>query len=575
MISILHFASLGIIKPLGDVLFGNGATTIIKQLKELGSIGVSIANYLNPLFQDKYRTLYILMGIALIMVLFKNIFRFIQEYIAGYITNIVAMDIANELFLKVQTLPIKYFSKEGSSQITARFVNDIPAMGTGLTNVFGKAIREPLKAIGSFGLAMMINWKLTLLVFVIFPPAGIFLKQFGTKVKRSAKKKLIKQGSLMAILQETFQGMRIVKAYQMEDNVRERFIDENKKVLHYQLKLVKARAATSPIMETFITGAGIGVLIFSAHLVIDGKMSTGDFCAFYAALGAMFDPVRKLANLNNIINTSAAAGERVFELMDKVPDIQNKKDAKTLAPIHDNITFDNVSFSYESGTPVLQDVSFSVKHGEHIALVGPSGAGKSTLVSLLLRLHDVDNGAIIIDDHDIKEITKESLREQVGLVTQTPFLFNESIAGNISCQRGDFNYEKIKEAAKSAYSENFIENLSEKYDTLYGPGGIDISGGQQHRVALARAIYKNPKILILDEAMANLDAESEHYVLTALDEFTKGITTFTIAHRFSTIEKVDKILVLDHGKVVGFGSHKELMETSPVYRNLYERQMLM
>ena len=573
LISILHFGSLGMIKPLGDILFGKGGEHLIQQLNNAGFPGIA-AFLKTHVLSDPYRSLYILMIIAMAMVILKNLLRFIQEYITGYITAKVTIDISNQLFQSTQKLPIKYFSKEGTSQISARFINDISLMGRGVKSVFGKAIREPLKALGTLGLALMINWKLTLLACLVFPTAGIFLKSIGRRVKRGAKKTLIKQGNIMSLLDETFSGMKIVKAYRMEDRISENFAKENKKLLRYQMKVIAADAITSPIMEVFVTGAGILMLILSAHMVLNGDMSSGDFCAFYAALGALFDPVRKLADLNNQVNASIAAGERVFELMDQKIEIEEAANAMVLPQLQNEIKFDHVYFSYEPGKPVLEDLCFSVKHGEHIAIVGRSGAGKSTLVSLLLRLYDVDQGKILIDGNDIRQATFASLLDQIGLVTQEAFLFNDTIANNIASKNGQACREMIVKAAQDSYSDIFINNLQQQYETIYGAGGVDLSGGQKHRVSLARAIFKQPRILILDEAMANLDAESEDYILNALEKFTQGRTTFIIAHRFSTITQVDRIVVLDEGRLAGFGTHSELLQQSDVYRNLYERQTL-
>jgi subfamily B ATP-binding cassette protein MsbA len=360
----------------------------------------------------------------------------------------------------------------------------------------------------------------------------------------------------------------------MEDLIRQRFEKENKNLLRYHMKVVAADAATNPLMEVFVTIAGIGVMMFSVHLVIQKQMSMGDFFAFYAALAAVFDPIRKLSDINNRINTAIAGGERVFELMDKPLEIEDAPDAIALPAFQNNIEWNNVSFSYEVDKPVLKNISFSVNKGEKIAIVGRSGSGKSTLVSLMLRLYNINKGSIFIDGHDIRKITLKSLLRQISIVTQEAFLFNASIAANIACKTENLDISKITEAARSANSDIFIEGLSQQYNTLYGPKGIDLSGGQKHRIALARAIFKSPQILILDEAMANLDAESENYILQALEEFSKDRTTFIIAHRFSTIEKVDKILVLDDGNLVGFGNHKELIEKSEVYRNLYNLQVL-
>ena len=574
LISILHFASIGMIKPLGDVLFGDGIQIFLEKVGSYGELGKQFALFLEKyMFSNPQRTLYSMMIMVLIMVAIKNLLRFCHDYLTGYITNRATVDISNELFGKVLRLPRRFFSEEGVTEISGRFAYDIPMLGLGLRSIFGKAIREPLKAFSTLFLALLINWQLTLITFFIFPPALLFIKRIGKKVKRGAKKTLAKSSNILHLLQESFMGIDVVKAYQMEPQRQEKFGGENKKWFRYSMKVVVAESATSPIMETFITTCAIGVLIFSAQMVFDHTMSEGDFCAFYAALGALFDPVRKLADVYNRINASNAAGERVFKLMDTEPEFNDEKNAVELPPLQESITFQNVDFSYKPDTPILRDLSFTVQKGESIAVVGPNGAGKTTLISLLLRFYDVNQGAILIDGHDIRKVTMESLRRQIGLVTQQSFLFNESVAVNISCRDTDnLSLEEVEKAAQMADAHKFLAALSQGYQTIYGKGGVDFSGGQKHRITLARAIMKQPNILILDEAMANIDVESEHYIKQTLEEFTQGRTTFIIAHRFSTIEQADRILVLNQGRLEGFGSHEELIQSSETYRNLYLHQ---
>ncbi len=577
IISFLHFGSLGMIKPICDLLFApNGSESILKELQDFGTWGKSSAEWLQQnVFNDRYRALYIIMFSALVLVLIKNALRFFQEYLAGYITNLAILDISNELFHKVKQLPVSYFSNEGASQISSRFISDIPMMSKGLHAILGKAICEPLKALATIILAFIINWKLAAIICIIFPATGFFLKNLGKKIKRNAKKTLQKRSNMMGILNETFSGIRIVKAYLMEEKMQEKFAAENNKLFRYEMRVVAANAMTNPIMEVFIVLSGIGIMIFSAHQIYIGRMTIGDFGLFYGALAALFDPIRKLADLNNLIGTSVAGGERVFELMDTVPEIQDSPNATTLQTIENSITFQNVWFAYKPEQFVLKDISFSVRAGEKIALVGCSGAGKSTIVSLLMRFYDIQKGSISFDGVDVRNIKLRSLREHIGIVTQEAYLFNETIANNISCCQNPKKSQAIIQASQDAYADIFIQRLSQSYDTIYGPNGIDLSGGQKHRIALARAMYKDPKILILDEAMANLDAESESYILKALEAFTANRTVFIIAHRFSTIQKVDRILVLeDNGTLAGFGTHAELIQTCGVYQKLYQKQIL-
>lgn len=575
LISILHFSFLGMIKPLGDILFNSGGyEPLLKELAKWGDWGLWISEFLRQnVFNSPYRAIYIVMGFALLIELIKNILRFCQEYLAGYITNRAMMDISNELFVKVERLPVSYFSQEGASQISTRFLSDVPMMAKGLRIVLEKLAREPLKALATIVLALIINWELTIVTCLILPLSLFFITGLAKRIKRNARKALEQRSTLMAILQESFTGIRLVKAYQMEQRLFQKFTNENKKLFRSEMRVVAIDASVSPILEVFIILASMGVIAFSSSQIISGKMSIGDFAAFFAALGALFDPIRKLADINNLIGTAIAGGERVFDLMDTTPSIQDHPNAQPLPPIKNDIRFENVSFGYQTDKLILKDLNFSVRYGEKIAIVGRSGAGKSTLMSLLLRLYDTNHGTIYFDGHDIRQVTLASLLSQIGLVTQEAFLFFDTMTGNICCAKSEVP-EAVVKAAQGAYAEEFIQNLTNKYETLYGPGGIDLSGGQKHRISLARAIYKEPRILILDEAMANLDAESESYILKALDTFTQNRTTFIIAHRFSTIQKVDRILVLDDGQLVGFGTHAELIQTCAVYQNLYERQII-
>lgn len=574
IMSLLHFASMSMLSPISEMIFNPQQNkAILERVEQYGEWGIKASNFLKEqVFTDPMRALWILMVTALVCVAIKNITRFFQEYIAGYVTNKVLIDISEALYARVLRLRSSNFSQKGTSELTSRFTNDIPYMGAGIKIVLGKALREPLQAMACLLLAVLINWKLAIISCIIFPIIGGTLRKLGKKIKKGAKKTLSKRANIMGLLYESFNGIKIAKTYQMEDKLNEKFIEENKKLLKYQLRVILADSISHPLVETIIVAGGVLVLGFVGKLVlVDQSLSQGDLCLFVAALGSMVDPLRKLTDLNIDIANAIASGERVFELMDKEPEQMHAPNTIELPSVQNDICFNHVTFSYEPGKPVLKDISFQVNKGEKIALVGRSGAGKSTLISLLPRFFDPDSGEILIDGHKLQDISLYSLRSHIGLVTQEAFLFNDTIAKNISSgEESDTN--RIIDSAKSAYADNFIQNLYKQYDTLYGPNGIDLSGGQKHRVSLARAIYKQPDILILDEAMANLDAESEAYILESLEEFTKDRTTFIIAHRFSTIESVDRILVLEDGNLIGFGPHKELIKTNALYRNLYERQ---
>lgn len=572
-ISLAQLGSLALLNPLGDILFEkDGPQTIYNKLVALGDWGVHVANYLEAnVFSDKFTTLYLVMGCVAILTVLKGILRFANDYFSAYISNKVVLDIRREMYNKVINHSIRFFDKEGLEQVCSRFTTDSMGIKKGIKSIFGKAMREPLKAISSLTICLWLQWKITVLIFVVFPVAFIFIRNLGKRVKKRTKKDLQKRADILETIMESFRGLRLIKAYQMENQFIQKFEQENTKAFRARLKLATVEAITSPLMETFVTLAAIVLLIFSAELVLNGEMSSGDFLLFYGALGAIFDPVRKLADVNNRISGCIAAGERIFEFIDKPYEVQEKPDAITLPKLQKGIEFRKVNFAYEEHNKVLEDISFSVNKGEIIAIVGKNGSGKSTLISLLLRFFDPTSGEIFIDGHEIKDVTVESLRNHFSLVTQKAMLFNSSILHNIKCS-SDVNDEDIYEAGKLTHSHDFVEKLEDGYQTIYGKGGIGLSGGQEQRIALARAIVRRADILILDEATANLDVDSEHYIKEALDDYLQNCTAFIIAHRFATIKKADRILVLDRGKVEAFGSHDEIIDKSPTYKTLYEKQ---
>lgn len=576
LVSVLYFGSLGMIKPVMDILFEDGAESSLQVLYRLGSIGERIAEFLKKyLLYDKYLTLYWMMGTILAMSVVRNVLRFFQEYLGDYLTLRVLIDISNGLFYKVKELPASYFTAEGEGKVTARFVNDIHVMGTGVRTVLTKAICEPINALAALALAFVLHWQLTLLAACVIPPALWCIRSLAKQVKKSTKKTLAQRGNIQTILQETFQGIKTVKSYQMEDYLQRKFESENRKLLGYQMKAVVADTTAKPVMEIFITAAGMGVLFFASHLVFKGEMTSGGFCAFFAALVAFFEPMHRLANGYTRVSGSVGGAERVFSLLDQPGEVRDIPDAVPLPAFRDTIEFDNVSFAYRPGEPVLNDISFKAKKGEKIALVGPSGAGKSTLMSLLPRFYDVDRGTITIDGIDIRKVPLSHLRRLMSLVTQEAFLFHDTILANIVCSYDEGIQGRATQAAEAAYARQFIEKLPQSYGTHYGENHVDLSGGQKHRVALARAFFKGAEILILDEAMANLDAESEDYIQKAMEEIAQGRTTFVIAHRFSTIDKADRILVLNReGRLEAFGNHREVYASSSTYRTLYDQQSL-
>ena len=375
-------------------------------------------------------------------------------------------------------------------------------------------------------------------------------------------------------LQESIMAINITRAFNREKTEIERFRKINWDLYTLVMRFTKIEALSSPLME-FIGAFAVGlVLFFAGKDVISGVWSPGSFFAFFAAAFSIYQPIKNFSNLNPQIQQAISASERIFELLNQKPEVYEQLDAKELSPFKDKIKFNHVNFEYDKDNKVLKDVSFEVKSGEIVAIVGPSGSGKSTIINLLLRFYDPTNGAITIDGTDTKEGTLKSLRSQMSIVTQETILFNESIRYNIAYGNAEASEEKIVHAAKLAQAHTFIEKTPNGYNTLVGERGILLSGGEKQRIAIARALIRNPKILLLDEATSNLDAESEQLVQEALEKLMEGRTTLIIAHRLATIKKSDKIIVLDSGSVVDSGTHEELFKKEGLYRRLHKLQII-
>jgi len=406
---------------------------------------------------------------------------------------------------------------------------------------------------------------------VIFPLAVVPIIKFGRRLRQISSRRQVSMSNINTILQETLVGNRIVKAFGREDYEVKRFSLENQRYFRLYMKQVMARALSSPVME-ILGGIGMAAIIwYGGYNVIKGYSTPGTFFSFLTALLMLYAPIKSLSNINNSVQEGLAAASRVFDILDLTPTIRNRPDAITLPTISRELVFDKVSFAYED-RPVLQNVSLEVRRGEMVALVGPSGAGKTTLVNLVPRFYEVTSGSISIDGHDLRDVTIESLRAQIGMVTQQTILFNNTVRHNIAYGRFDSTETEIIRAAQAANAWDFIQALPQGLDTLIGEQGIMLSGGERQRLAIARALLKDPPILILDEATSALDSEAERAVQQALDNLIQCRTTLVIAHRLSTIRQADRIVVLNDGQVVEVGRHEELLERNGLYRKLYNLQ---
>lgn len=522
--------------------------------------------------EDKMRALMIMCGIVLALSLVIGIARFIQEYFAGSIGANICTELGAEMYKNLMQQPLGFFESTSSGEIISRFTNDVLMVHRGLTGVFVKLLREPIKAVTFLWIAMSVDPLLTLAGTCILPPVAYVLMLIGKKMRRSVRRSLQRVASVASVVNETITGISIVKGFTMEKYAVGKFQIEVEKLRKFLKQVVKLDALAGPATEFIMIVGIVGFVLFSGQRVVNGQLDEGDLLQLFFALAMMLDPVRKLSSVNNLIQQSVASAERVFEIVDMQPDVREMPNAQPLPRLKEALTFEKVHFSYDGRTPVLKGVDFTVRKGEMIALVGFSGAGKSTVAKLIPRFYDVNEGAILIDGMNIREGTFLSLREQIGMVTQNTILFAETIRNNIAFGREDFTEEQVRAAAHAAHADEFIERLPKQYNMMLTEGGSILSGGQRQRLAIARAIIKDPAILILDEATSSLDSESERHIQEAFDEFVQGRTAIVIAHRLSTIQRADRILVLDEGHVVEEGTHETLLAKGGLYTRLYETQ---
>jgi subfamily B ATP-binding cassette protein MsbA len=509
---------------------------------------------------------------AVCLSLIIGIARFLQEYFAGAIGANISADLAEAMYANLLRQSVGFFEMRGSGDIMARFTNDIFMVNRGLSGVFVKLMREPIKALGFFIIAVYTDPLLTLVGLGVLPPVGYSLNRLGKKTRKSTRKSLEKIASMAGVVKEAIEGAAIIKGYSMETYEAGRMRAEVSKLRKFLKRMVQADAATGPTTEVLLVCGLVCFVLFSGQRVASGLLDYGDLVTLFSAILFMLDPVRKLSDVNNMIQVSVASGERVFELIDQAPDIVEAPDAVALPPMRDALRFEGVSFGYKDGTPVLHDLNLNFRKGEMIALVGSSGAGKSTLIKLIPRFYDPAAGRITIDGVDIRRATFDSLREQIALVTQDTILFAETVAANIAYGNDRHSRERVEQAAGAAHADRFIRDMPQGYDSMLGESGGNLSGGQRQRLAIARAIIKDPAILILDEATSSLDSESERLIQDALDRIVVGRTTIVIAHRLSTVQRADRIIVMDQGRVAEEGTHAELLAKGGIYRRLHDTQ---
>jgi subfamily B ATP-binding cassette protein MsbA len=527
---------------------------------------------LDEIFLKKNSDMLIWIPVAVILIyLFKGVCSYTQTILMSHIGQRIVADLRNTLYRHIQMQSLSFFTNNPTGLLMSRITNDVGYVQGAVSEAVTSLLKDSFALICLVFVIFYRDWQLAIIAMFVFPLTVYPIAKFGQKLRSIATRTQVTMGSLTTLLQETISGTRIVKAFGMEKYENERFARENEHLFKLALKSVSVSAVSSPFME-FLGGIGIATIVFyGGYQVINGFSTPGTFFSFLAALIMLYEPVKRLTNVNNTIQQGIAGAKRVFSIIDMAPDIVNHDGAILLPQISKGIDIKNVTFCYEE-TPVLKNIDLSIKSGEVVAFVGMSGGGKTTLVNLIPRFYDVTEGQIQIDGHDIRHVTIESLRGQVGIVTQQTILFNDTVRNNIAYGDIEKTEEDIIQAARAANAHEFITKLPKGYDTIIGELGAKLSGGERQRISIARALLKDAPILILDEATSSLDTEAEIEVQDALETLMKGRTTLIIAHRLSTIRNADRIIVLAKGEIVEEGTHESLLEKRGEYCKFHNMQ---
>lgn len=529
---------------------------------------------LDDVFFKKDLTMLKLIPLAIVgLFVLKGLFDYGQAYLMSYVGQRIIADLREKIYNHLQSLSLSFFTRNPTGVLMSRITNDVGLVQGAVTDAVTGLLKDLFTIIGLVGVVFYRDWRLAIVALVVFPLAVYPIFKFGRKLRSYSTRSQTTMGDISTILMETISGNRIVKAFNMEDYERTRFANENRRLFGILMKSVRVRAVSHPLMET-LGGLGIGFIVFyGGYNVVKGVATPGTFFSFLAALLMLYEPVKRLSGVNNTIQQGLAAASRIFEVLDTVPEIRSKPQARVLTSLSKGIQYQDVSFKYEEDW-VLKNINLQIRVGEVVAFVGASGGGKTTLVNLLPRFYDVASGRVLVDGWDTRDVSVESLRRMIGIVTQQTILFNDTVKNNIGYGKIDQPFEEIVKAAEAAYAHRFIENLPKGYDTVIGEQGVKLSGGERQRISIARALLKNAPILILDEATSSLDSESEIEVQKALEFLMQGRTTLVIAHRLSTIRKADRIVVISNGVVVEEGTHEDLLERDGEYRKLYLLQFI-
>ncbi len=566
----LYLRLLGFLKPYRVRL----AFAMVFMALVAGTNGLTayvVKPVLDNIFFEKNASMLVLIPFGVVLLYFaKGVFTYVQAYMMGYVGQKVVTDLRNLVFDRLQRQPLSFFDKTPTGVSISRIMNDVTLVQTSVSEAFTAVLLDAFSIVGLIFVVFYRDWKLAVIAFVVLPFAIYPIVTFGRRLRKISTKTQKAMAKLTSFLHETITGQRIVKAFSMEEYENQRFGHENEELFRINMKRYKVRALSHPIMELLGGIAMAAIIWYGGKEVISGNSTPGNFFSFTAALLMLYEPIKRLNRENHNIQQGLAASQRVFEIVDREPEIRDREDAIELERVQGVIEFKGVSFKYDEKM-VLKGVDLRISKNEVVAVVGKSGVGKSTLANLVPRFYDVTEGSVEIDGIDIREARLNSLRRNIALVTQDVILFNDTIRNNIA-YGGVPNEEAIQRAAKMAFAHDFILRQPKGYDTMVGEKGVRLSGGQKQRIAIARALFKDAPVLVLDEATSALDAQSEMEVQKALENLMKGRTTIIIAHRLSTVMNADRIIVLDSGSIAQQGTHAELIQSEGPYKDLYEMQ---
>ena len=577
LFSALSFIAL---IPMLDVLFPTSDNVTITTKPTYDGLG-SLKDYYKDSLSyhvheiagtDASKALMLVIGLVISLFLLKNIFNYLAMFFMTFLRNGVLKDLRDDLYKKTVALPLSYFSEKKKGDIMARIGTDVLEIQVSFLSVLELIFREPLTIIFTILMMVLISAQLTIFVFIFIPVSGFIISAIGKKLKKQSDNVQKEQGIFLSILEETLTGLRVIKGFNAEEVFRNKFEGSTKRFYQYLVSLINRKNLASPVSE-FLGIVVIAILLWygGRMVLIDGTLDASSFIAYMGLAYNILTPAKAISKASYSVKKGNAAAERVLEILNIQSSLEDKVDAKEKNDFNSNITIDNISFKYEDEF-VLKDFSLRIPKGKTVALVGQSGSGKSTIANLLTRFYDVNKGTITIDGMDIRDIKKSHLRNLMGIVTQDSILFNDTVANNIKLGKQNATEAEINEALEIANASEFINDLPNGLNTNIGDGGGKLSGGQKQRLSIARAVLKNPPIMILDEATSALDTASEKLVQVALENMTKNRTSVVIAHRLSTIQNADIIVVMNKGSIVEQGSHTELMNKKGAYHKLVAMQ---